>query len=274
MLIDFSSPVSKRLLHTPLIPVPTTVNKQCPMPVSPSSNNPFDKVVQQTISQDIIENDPFECASKSTLIKLNTKEKNSSENQTNFQLDEPCTVINESKNHLKENVSTEREIIANKNNQSCDNRHPVKFQKTNDLIEISVIEKEASMLESKPCALLSCGSDKVSQVSGDFSTEEGIRITIAKRINKCIQKALSSSMIKTNHSMPKNNRKSSSFTTSASCNKVCDRLNKSCSEQTFTDDSFIVVNHDLKTPESSICSCDITPGFLSKEVIIVSLFIE
>lgn len=269
MLIDFSSPVSKRLLHTPLIPVPpAAVSHLCPITVSPSNTNPFDKVVQETISLETIENDPFECAIKRTLMNLNTQEKDSFESQKNNQLNETCK-INDPVKHLKENVSTEKEKTVDKNEQEYDNKLLVDVKQTNNVIEISEVDKKATMLENKCIAPLICGDDNVSQVSGDLSTEEGIKATIAKRVNKCIQKVLSNSRLQTKKTeVTKNNRKSSSFTTRSSSNNVCDRLNKSCSEPSFINDSFIVVNHDLKSPNSSICSCDVTPSsFLSGEVI-------
>uniref|UniRef100_A0A1B6FFN3 Uncharacterized protein n=1 Tax=Cuerna arida TaxID=1464854 RepID=A0A1B6FFN3_9HEMI len=100
------------------------------------------------------------------------------------------------------------------------------------------------------------GEDSQSCISVDFSTDEGLKEVIAKRVNRCIQKVLNNSLKQKNKkediSMKKPlNKRSLSFVSQTSKVVKCNRLNKSCEQ-------FNLEKEELVNPESSVESNDIS----------------
>ncbi|XP_046670213.1 uncharacterized protein LOC124360546 [Homalodisca vitripennis] len=100
------------------------------------------------------------------------------------------------------------------------------------------------------------GEDSQSCISVDFSTDEGLKATIAKRVNRCIQKVLNNSLKQKNKNedigMKKTlNKRSLSFVSQTSKVVKCNRLNKSCEQ-------FNLEKEELVNPESSGESHDIS----------------
>lgn len=260
LLIDFSSPVSKRPLDSPLIPIPLPPRQS--LSVSPVNSNPFDVVERQ-----IGPSDPFECAFESAFRNANNNGQNLEANlqtpnsNTFFKLDDErtngCSTATVERTDVTPKLICEKMSAQTKNDnqryiENEENCGPVLSAKS---ASISVVVSEVD-------------SQSQSHISADISTEEGLRAVIAKRVNKCIQKVLSntfkSKLSQSNENLSRTetasknnvNRRSLSFIMDSKKGTTCDRLNKSCADSSSNNDPFYE-NRQLKSPDdSSFGLCD------------------
>lgn len=262
-MIDFNSPVSKRPLDSPLIPIPLPPRQS--LSVSPVNSNPFDVVERQ-----IGPLDPFECAFESAFRNANNNGQNLEANletpnrNTFFKLDDErtngCSTITAGRTDatpklICENISAQTKNDNQRcieNEENCGQLLPAKSA------SISIVVSEVD-------------SQSQSHISADISTEEGLRAVIAKRVNKCIQKVLSntfkSKLSQSNENLSRTemasknnvNRRSLSFIMDSKKGVACNRLNKSCTDSSSNNDPFFE-NHQLKSPDDSsfgLCDMDL-----------------
>uniref|UniRef100_A0A1B6KM28 Uncharacterized protein n=2 Tax=Graphocephala atropunctata TaxID=36148 RepID=A0A1B6KM28_9HEMI len=106
-------------------------------------------------------------------------------------------------------------------------------------------------IKTKSTSKVTESDNSHSYISGDLSTEEGLKAVIAKRVNRCIQKVLNNSLkpkinkkedISTKTAL---NKRSLSFVLQSSKSVKCDRLNKSCEQ-------FDLENEEFVAPESAM----------------------
>lgn len=263
LLIDFNSPVSKRPLDSPLIPIPLPPRQS--LSVSPVNSNPFDVVERQTGPLD-----PFECAFESAFRNANNNGQNLEANlqtpnrNTFFKLDDErtngCSTITVGRTDATPKLICENTSAQTKNdNQRCiENEENCGQLRPAKSASISIVVSEVD-------------SQSQSHISADISTEEGLRAVIAKRVNKCIQKVLSntfkSKLSQSNENLSraemasKNNvnRRSLSFIMDSKKGMACNRLNKSCTDSSSNNDPFFE-NHQLKSSDDSsfgLCDMDL-----------------
>lgn len=266
--------------RTPLIPVPCSKDKAS---LSPLNSNPFDVVVGQIKLLDITNNDPFESVFKNVINNNNSDASKRSPIKVQFTdipSEEKPSAISEIS---REQIMIEDNIVSNQHNcdninaihaqhqQNLENKTNVNNYKKQDLFNTDMTENKETHAEITTC--LKPRDDCSSQMSADFSTEDDIKALIAKRVNRCIQNVLTNNISNCQKSNTEENKnsgkivryvKSASFTTSSSSNRVCVRLNQSCTETCCSDVSF---TNCPDTPDSSIGSCNLTPiSFLSAEV--------